>query len=194
MHVGEVMPGESRLHRRPLALQLLDVVDGLLGQRQAKPRHRSDLHRQRLNIRHQGVTGADLIHHPHLIGPLGAHLVTGEEKFLGDAGIQLVGVSKILNAGNTHAHNGVREIGVVRRHDQIADPCEHKTAGDAGALHRSDGRLGDFAPAATHAEIRLSLTHIQEFTAFLVRVVVPHGHAILTQMHITAGSANVVTG
>src|ERR1700722_18407869 len=51
-----------------------------------------------------------------------------------------------FDPGHSHEHDGIRELGVVCGHDEIAGPTEHKTCCDAFPLHRSDRGLHQFTP------------------------------------------------
>ena len=101
-------------------------------------------------------------------------------------------MSKVLNAWNAHANHGVREIGVVGGYDKIANPRQHQTTRDTRALNRSNRGLGNVTPPTAHAQISLCLPHVEELTAGLVGMVVPAGHTLLTQMHVTSWRTNIV--
>ena len=59
--------------------------------------------------------------------------------------------------------------------DQVAGPGEHQPAGDAGALHHGDRRLGQLAPAPAHADVDLGLAGEPAGAALVGGVVPPQG-------------------
>ena len=61
----------------------------------------------------------------------------------------------------------------IRSHDER----EHQPAGDAGALHHRDHRLGDLAPAPAHAEVDLHLARVAQVAALAADVVPPDDRA-----------------
>src|SRR5699024_1596258 len=79
--------------------------------------------------------------------------------------------------------------------DHVGDPGEHEPARDAGALHRSDHRIRDLAPASAHPEIHLGLACGPLATAGLVGVVPPeHGAVVVVGVGVPAGGADIVPG
>ena len=50
---------------------------------------------------------------PTLISTLGGHLIAGKKKLFGNARGILKGMGKILDPGNTHAHDWIREKSII---------------------------------------------------------------------------------
>ena len=82
-----MVPGKGCLHSLALTLKFFDVINGLLGERKTQARHTGDLGRQSRYIICQGVSRTNLIHHAHLIRPLGTHFIASEEKLFCDPGV-----------------------------------------------------------------------------------------------------------
>ena len=111
-----------------------------------------------------GDLGVELVarHHPvdhaELAGARAASIRSPRNRnSLACAGAHHPRVGEVLDAGDAHAHHRVGEERVVGGDDEVAAPGEHQPAGDAGALHRGDRRLGQLPPAPAHAEVDLGL-------------------------------------
>ena len=83
----------------------------------------------------------------------------------------------------------VEELGVLRRHDQVARPDQHQAARDHLALDQRQGRLGDVAPALAKAEVDLLLAGILRFGARLAEAA--ELEALTFQRCIALGYADI---
>ena len=189
------MQAEHRIHPRPQPHLVLALVDRALGQREAEPRHLPDLPGQLERGRLQVRARHDPAHHAHLVSPFGAEPPPGEQHLLGEPRPEHPRVREVLHARNPHLHHRVGEERVVGRHDQVAHPGEHQPAGDAGALHHRDGRLGDLPPAPAHAQVDLHLPGVPGVRAPFAHVVPPqHGLAVEGFVRVPLRGADVMPG
>ncbi len=79
-------------------------------------------------------------------GALGGKCVKGrsaQQELLGLARAEFPGLDEQLDADATHAGDGVRELGIVGRHDEIAHRGEHQAGGATHPLDRGDRDLAD---------------------------------------------------
>src|ERR1700722_7092672 len=53
-----------------------------------------------------------------------------------------------FDAGHPHQADGVRELGVVSGHDEVARPAQHEAGGDAPPLYGGNRRLDEVAPSS----------------------------------------------
>ena len=188
------MPGKCRLHTCALTLQILNVIDRLLGQGQPQARLSGYFRGQGADIIVQRLARRKAIDHAHLIGTLSGHFVAGKQELFGNSRRHFKGMGEILNAGDAHANHRITEKSIICRNNNIADPGQHQTASDTGTLHCRNGRLGNLAPTTAHAEIGFSLAHIEILAAGLVGMVIPHASTLLAQVHVAARGANIMAG
>src|SRR5215470_12387095 len=79
--------------------------------------------------------------------------ISSEQHLLGLARAEFPGMNEPFDAAHAHGNDGIAELGIVARHDEIAGPGQHQAAGDAFAMHFRDRRFSQIAPAAGDLQI-----------------------------------------
>ena len=101
---------------------------------------------------------------------------------------------KILHTGYAHAYHWVLEEGVFAGDNHVADPDQHQSASDAGAMHHGNRGFGQVVPTPAHAQIDLLLAHKKLLRAGFIGVVPPQALALKGLVDVTPRCANVVAG
>ena len=134
--------------------------------------------------------GDDVVDHAQAVRLLGRPYVGREQELLGLAYAQLIRVIEVFHAAHTHGDDRIHEAGVVAGDDEITDPGQHQTAGDALAMDHGDGGLGQIPPTAAHAEENLLFEAIAAVHAAFPRRL-PGAHEGVFEL---AEALEIVTG
>ncbi len=126
------------------------MVDGVLDHLGGHRGDKRDALRELEGALHQLGPGDDPVGQPESPRLVGVDHLAGPQEFLGLANSELPRLHQELDAGSGHPEDGVGELRVIRRDDEVAHAREHQAGGDAAALDRRDGRLAEVAdPAAS---------------------------------------------
>ena len=153
----KLMQREGLIDRGRLPHDVDRAVHRLLAQLQRKSGFCGDPARQRQRERREIAARHHMVDHAEAMCLVGAPDIGSEQHLLGLARTEFPGMHEPFDAADAHRHNGIAELGVMARDDQVAGPGQHQPAGNALAVDFRDRRFCQIAPAPCDLQVDLLL-------------------------------------
>src|SRR5215510_10115082 len=94
-----------------------------------------------------------MVYHAEPVRFLRGPDISSEQHLLGLAWAEFPGMDEPFDTAHAHGDDGIAELGIVAGDNEIAGPGQHQATGDAFAVHFSDRRFREIAPAAGDLQI-----------------------------------------